>query len=88
MATFNLQNNVVNAFFLKRRRREVNFCAVATLNSYVKRSRTARKMHHHGYVKAAFWCEKRCCKIMQNLVHFHFYVGFGRKEVTFHMISH
>ena len=58
MATFNLQNNVVNAFFLKRRRREVNFCAVATLNSYVKRSKTACKMHHHGYVKAAFWCEK------------------------------
>ena len=58
MATFNLQNNVVNAFFLKRRRREAICCVVATLNNYVKRSKSACKMHHHGYVKAAFWCEK------------------------------
>jgi hypothetical protein len=41
MATFNLQNNAVNAFFPKRRRREVNFLhftmAMLKLHSGVKR---------------------------------------------------
>ena len=41
MATFNLQNNAVNAFFPKRRRREVKFVhftmAMLKLHSGVKR---------------------------------------------------
>ena len=65
MATFNLQNNAVNAFFPKRRRHKAKICAF-----------------HHGYVKAAFWCEKRCCKIMQNLVVFLFdFSGFWKLNV-------